>query len=190
MHPRAYGVVRWFGAFACWLTGSTFLLCAEPELLMEARQALAESIPQIAIAKLDLLRRDATLSVADQNSSALLRSEALLALGRFDDALREVEPLASSEMAGASRLKAHTLAAAGRWPEALLIYEKLADLPGAPAEAHLGLAESLYAAGRIGKAIEALEAFTRANPQAVRVVLSSLAFRVFLPLSRCYFAAQ
>ena len=81
-------------------------------------------------------------------------------------ALRQVEPLANGTPKR-SLLQGHILAAAGRWPEALPIYDKLAKLPEAPAETHLALAESFYATGQTGRAIEILEAFTRANPRAV-----------------------
>ena len=143
------------------------LFAAEPDLLTEARRALAESIPQIALAKLEVLRANPRLNEADRTASTLLLGEVLLAVGRFDDALRQVGPLAANGTPGAPLLQAHILAAAGRWPEALPIYEKLAKLPEAPAETHLALAESFYATGQTGRAIEILEAFTRANPRAV-----------------------
>jgi TolA-binding protein len=143
------------------------LFAAEPDLLTEARRALAESIPQIALAKLEVLRANPRLNEADRTASTLLLGEALLAVGRFDDALRQVGPLAANGTPGAPLLQAHILAAAGRWPEALPIYDKLAKLPEALAETHLALAESFYATGQTGRAIEILEAFTRANPRAV-----------------------
>ncbi|HZJ16714.1 MAG TPA: tetratricopeptide repeat protein, partial [Chthoniobacteraceae bacterium] len=143
------------------------LFAAEPDLLTEARRALAESIPQIALAKLEVLRANPRLNEADRTASTLLLGEALLAIGRFDDALRQVGPLAANGTPGAPLLQAHILAVAGRWPEALPIYDKLAKLPEALAETHLALAESFYATGQTGRAIEILEAFTRANPRAV-----------------------
>src|SRR5678815_1035327 len=143
------------------------LFAAEPDLLTEARRALAESIPQIALAKLEVLRANPRLNEADRTASTLLLGEALLAVGRFDDALRQVGPLAANGTPGAPLLQAHILAVAGRWPEALPIYDKLAKLPEALAETHLALAESFYATGQTGRAIEILEAFTRANPRAV-----------------------
>ena len=152
------------------------LFADEPELLTEARRALAESIPQIAIAKLEMLRANSPLNAADRTASAMLLGEALLAVGRFDDAMREVEPLVASGTVGGPLLQAHILAAAGRWPEALPIYERLAKSPEAPAETHLALAESLYATGQTGKAIEVLEGFTRANsrPVTARLRLAGL----------------
>ena len=141
------------------------LFADEPDLLTESRRALAESIPQIAIAKLEVLRANTTMSAADRTASTLLLGEALRAVGRFDDALRQIEPLVANETPGAPLLQAHILAAAGRWPEALPIFDKLAKLPEVPAETHLALAESLYATGQTGRAIEILEAFTRANPR-------------------------
>jgi tetratricopeptide (TPR) repeat protein len=143
------------------------LFAGEPDLLTEARRALAESIPQIAVAKLETLRANTGLNATDRAASTLLLAEALLAVGRFDDALRQVEPLVAIGTPGAPLLQAHILAAASRWQEALPIYEKLANSPGAPTETHLALVESLYATGRTGRAIEILEAFTRANPRAV-----------------------
>ena len=124
------------------------LSAAEPELLTEARRALAESIPEIAIRKLEALRADRTLTPENRAASALLLGEALLDAGRQADALRVIEPLSTADVPAAQLLNAHILASSGRWAEALPIYERLANSAEAPPSAKLGLAESLHATGR------------------------------------------
>ncbi len=143
------------------------LLAAEPELLTEARRALAESIPEIAIRKLEALRGNTTLTPQDQTATALLLGEALLDAGRQAEALKVIEPLSAAEEPNAQLLHAHILASGGRWAAALPIYERLANSGDAPPAAKLGLAESLHATGRVDDAIAVLGAFVGGNPRAV-----------------------
>ena len=147
------------------------LSSAEPELLTEARRALAESIPQIAIRKIEALRADPKLGAEDRTAATLLLAEALLDAGLHAEALREIEPLASMENPAAHLLHAHILAAGGRWTEALPVYERLAKAGDAPAAAKLGLAESLHATGRTDDALAVLNEYTRANPLATTAQL-------------------
>ncbi len=140
-------------------------------MLTEARRALAESIPQIAIRKIEALRADPKLGAEDRTAAALLLGEALLDAGQQPEALRVVEPLASMENPAAHLLHGHILAASGRWAEARPIYERLAKTGDAPAAAKLGLAESLYATGRTDDAIAVLDEYTRANPRAATAQL-------------------
>ncbi len=139
---------------------------AEPELLSEARRALAESIPQVAIQKIETLRADPNFSVEYRTASVLLLGEALLAAGRRDEALRAVQPLVVADDERGLLLHAHILAGMGRWAEALPVYERLTAKPDAPTAAKLGLAESSHALGQTARAIEVLEAFIQANPRA------------------------
>lgn len=142
------------------------LFAAEQELLIEARRALAESIPEIAIRKLDALRSTPNLSPEDYTAATRLLGEALLDAGRFPEALRVVETLGATDDQSGELLKAHSLAGSGLWSEALTIYERLANSADAPPAAKLGLAESLYATGRVDDAIAVLDGYVRANPRA------------------------
>ena len=143
------------------------LQAAEPELLTEARRALAESIPEIAIRKLELLRADPALTPENHTAAMLLLGQALLEAGRNAEALRVIEPLSSAANPEAQLLHAHILAAGGRWVEALPFYERLAKSADAPSATKLGLVESLQATGRTGDAMRILDSFVRANPRAV-----------------------
>ena len=142
------------------------LFAAEPELLTEARRALAESIPEIAIRKLEILRADAKLASHDRTAATLLLGEALLDSGRQTEALQVIEPLSTAAEPAAPLLHAHILASSGRWAEALPIYERLANSAKASPSAKLGLAESLQATGRAEDAMAVLDSFVRANPRA------------------------
>ena len=143
------------------------LFAAEPELLTEARHALAESIPEIAIRKLEALRGIPALTPGDRTAAALLLGEALLDAGRQAEALTVIEPLSAAEDPNAQLLRAHILASGGRWGEALPIYERIAASAEAPPAAKLGLAESLHATGRSDDAIAVLDAFVAVNSRAV-----------------------
>ncbi|MEO7318765.1 MAG: tetratricopeptide repeat protein [Chthoniobacteraceae bacterium] len=137
------------------------LSAAEPELLTEARRALVESIPEIAIRKLEVLRADTSLTPENHTAATHLLGEALLNAGRLAEALRVVETLSDAEL-----LKAHILAGSARWADALPIYERLANSADAPPEAKLGLGESLHATGRADDAITVLDEYVRTNPRA------------------------
>jgi outer membrane protein assembly factor BamD (BamD/ComL family) len=141
------------------------LRSAEPPLLVEARQARAESIPQVAIQKLRTLLAANDLPADQRRDATSELAASLLAAGEGEEALWVIEPSAATGDADAQRLKADILAQAGRWPEALPIYQELAARPGAPAAAQLGVVESLEALGQTAKAVEVLESFVRANPQ-------------------------
>ena len=143
------------------------LSAAEPELLTEARRALAESIPEIAIRKLEMLRADRNLAPDIRTATTLLLGEALLDAGRHEEALRAVQQLSAAEDAAAQLLQAHILAGNGLWTDALPIYERLATSNSAPAAAKLGLAEALHATGRANDAIKILDSYVRENPPAV-----------------------
>lgn len=156
---------RMFNA-GCWLLALP-MLAAEPELLTEARRALAESIPEIAIRKLETLRAGPALALPERDAATLLLAEALLDAGRFSEALQTIDPLAGTDSATALLLKAHILAESGAWSSALPLYQRLSSSVDAPAAATLGLAESLNALGRTTEAIAVLGPFVKAHPQAI-----------------------
>ena len=144
-------------------------LHAEPSLLDEARQALAERLPQIATQKLRIFLSTPDLAAEDRRAATLAFAEALLAAGQHDDALAVLKPLAADP--DARLLQAHIFAAAGRWAEALPLYRDLK-----PDAARLGEAEALQALGETARAADVLEPFVRAHPGniAARLRLTSL----------------
>ena len=148
-----------------------FASATEPELLTDARRALAESIPEIAIRKLEVLRSDKNLAAENRTAATLLLGEALLAAGRHAEALDVVGKMGAADLPAAELLMAHILAGSGLWADALRLYERLAKGGDAPPVAKLGLAESLNATGRADDAIAVLAAYVRANPRAVTAQL-------------------
>ena len=159
------GLRSWMLNVGCWMFSVSFVV-AESDLLTEARRAVAESVPQIAVRKIEALRAKGDLSASDRDAATLLIAEALLDARKGAEALREVETLSAAANPEALLLHAHILAASGRWAEALPAYEQLAGSSNAPAAAKLGLAESLHATGRTAEAIEIFESFVQANPRA------------------------
>ena len=148
-----------------------FAYAAEPALLTEARQALAESIPQVAVQKLKTLLAKPGVPPAERRAAQLELGAAHFAAGNDDAALAAVQALADEGDAAARLLRAQILARTERWDEALAIFEELAAEPDAPAAAQLGLAESQAALGRTAEAVAALETFVRAHPQHTAAAL-------------------
>lgn len=138
---------------------------AEPPLLIEARKARAESIPQVAIQKLRILLAAKDLPADQRRVATSELAASLLAAGEGEEALWVIQPSAVNGDVDARLLQAEILAQAGRWSEALPIYQELAARPEAPAAARLGVAETLQALGQTAKAVEALENFVRGYPQ-------------------------
>ncbi len=140
------------------------LLAAEPALLTEARRALGESIPLVAIYKVRTALADTALPPDQHAAATLLLGRALLGAGRHAEALSAIAPLVAAGDAAALGLRAHVLAGAGRWAEALPLFHTLAAAPDAPLTARVGEAESLYALGRTDEAAAALAEIVRTGP--------------------------
>lgn len=138
---------------------------ADPALLTEARQALAESIPQVAVQKLKTLLAKPGVPPADRRAAQLELGAAYLAAENDEAALAAVQTLADEGDAAGQLLRAQVFARAGRWKEALALFEELGAPADAPAAARLGLVESRAALGRTAEAVAALEVFVRAQPQ-------------------------
>ena len=149
--------------FVVQLTG--FAIAADPALLTEARQALAESIPQVAVQKLKTLLAKTGVPAADRRAAQLELGAAYLAAENDEAALAAVQTLADKGDAAAQLLRAQVFARAGWWKEALALFEELAAPADAPAPARLGLVESRAALGRTAEAVAALEVFVREQPQ-------------------------
>ena len=146
-------------------------VAADPALLTEARQALAESIPQVAVQKLKTLLAKPGLPPAERAAARLELGAAFFAAGKNDEALAAVQAQADGGDAAALLLRAQVLARMGRWDEALALFQELAAKPGAPAAAQLGLVESRAALGQTAEAVAAQESFVREHPQSAPAAL-------------------
>lgn len=139
-------------------------IAADSPLLEQAERALSESLPQVAIAKLQTFLAAPDLTPELRATASRKLAEALLRSRQLDDALATIQPLVNERDPVALALRADILGAAGRWAEALPIYRAVSAIPGAPLAARLGEAEAWYATGDPAKAIAVLDALVRAQP--------------------------
>ena len=144
---------------------------AEPALRTEARQALAESIPQVAVQKLKTLLAKPGVPADERVAAQRELGAAFFAAGKNDDALAAVQALADSGDAAARLLRAQVLARMGRWEEARALFAELTAAADAPAAAQLGLVESRAALGQVAEAVAGLESFVREHPQNTAAAL-------------------
>lgn len=144
--------------------------------LAAARRALDESLPQVAIHKLQAALADTNLSAADRDGATQLLAEAQLARGQATDALATIEPLVERGITSAILLHANALLVEKKWNHALPIYQEIAKRPDAALAGHLGEAECAQAMGRTNEAVEALEIASHLAPQSnpVRLRLAGL----------------
>ena len=96
---------------------------ADAPLLTEARQALAESIPQVAVQKLRTLLATPGLTPAERAAAQRELGAAFFAAGQNDEALAAVQALADAGDAAAHLLRAQVLARMGRWADALALFQ-------------------------------------------------------------------
>ncbi len=141
--------------------------------LKQARQALAEGIPQVAIHKLQAVLVAGDLEEEERAEAVRTLGEAFRADGRHGEALVAIQSLVNARDPAALLLRAEILASAERWQEALPIFHALAE---ADISARLGEAESLHALGRAVEAIAALEVVVNSHPEltAARLRLADL----------------
>ncbi len=138
-------------------------VAAEPALLVEARQARAESIPQVAIQKLRTLLKAGDLPETTRRLANYELVASLLAAGELEEAQWVIQPLAETGALEARLLQAQIFTQAARWSVALPLYQKLADGRDSAA-ALLGVAECQQALGQTAKAVATLEKFIAGNP--------------------------
>ncbi|EDY22200.1 hypothetical protein CfE428DRAFT_0325 [Chthoniobacter flavus Ellin428] len=152
------------------------LYADDPALLVEARQARAEAIPEVAVQKLRVLLKSNDLPADTQRAANYELAAALLAADELEEAESVVQPLADAGDPAARLLQANIFAGDGRWPEALPVYQSLADSADVGEAAQLGAVECLQALGRINDAAKMLEKFTAEHPANVgaRLRLASL----------------
>lgn len=162
----AHALLNWHAAGIWALTLSSANAADTP--LAQARSALAENLPQIALQKL--------AGAPDSTETAMLRAEAYLASNQPDTALTTLAPLLGSGDPQVALLNAHALARKGRWTEARAAYTRISSQPDAPLSAKLGLAEACQATGDTAAAITALESLIKSPnaPAAVKLRLAGL----------------
>jgi tetratricopeptide (TPR) repeat protein len=155
---------------------STALRANDPALLVEARQARAEAIPQVAVQKLRTLLKTGDLAEDIKHAASYELAASLLAAEELDEAETIVQPLAEAGDPASQLLQAQILAQGGRWADALPIYQSLATSTVVGEAAQLGVVECLQALGRLPQATAALEQFTAVYPANVgaRLRLASL----------------
>jgi len=162
--PRAISAAGRWAALGMALAACC-LHAAGSSLLEEARQARAESIPEVAIQKIRAFLAAPDLSREQRQAGTRELAASLLDAGQIDDALAAIRPLAASGDPEARLLQARAFAAAGKWADAEPIYRTLSEAPDAPSEAAIGRAESLQALNRSNEAVQVLQAFRAAHPE-------------------------
>lgn len=148
---------------------------ARPAILDEAERALAEGIPQVAIAKIQSALAG-NIAGSDVEKAKWLLAEAQLAAGHADDANATLATLPERPESEAILLRANAQAAAGNWSEALPHYQTVAARANAPLAAAVGEVECLQALGRTAEAVALLENLLKkgASPVSLQLRLASL----------------
>jgi len=148
------------------LTASAMALhAADPALLVEARRARAEAIPQVAIQKLRTLLKAGELPPEVSTAVTYELAGALMDAGETEEALWIIQPRAEAGEGAAQLLQAAILTSAARWSEAVPIFQKLMGERAYAAEAQLGAAECWQALNQPAKAIDALGKFVAKQPE-------------------------
>ena len=155
-------------------TGALF--AQEPQVMQEARRALSEDIPQVAIAKLRSVLDKASFPASSRTPALRLLAEAQAAAGEPEEALATLQKAQPPADPDALLLHARVEVSAGRWADALKRYQSLLREPKARVEAILGQAECLQALSRTDEAaatLQQLQASGRA-PTTGQLRLASL----------------
>jgi TolA-binding protein len=147
----------------------------EPALIGEARQAIAENIPEVAVEKLRRALADMPVGSEGRPAALVLQAEAQLNAAQPADALATLAQLSNPDPA-ATKLRAMALMALARWDEALPHLRTLASHAPDAAAAHAGEAECLHALGRTQEAADVLrsDALAKDAPMSLRLRFASL----------------
>ncbi len=150
-------------------------LAGDPRL-DEARQALQDGLPQVAIYKLRQIS-GRKLAKEDQAVAELLLAQALFAAGRFDETATVLEKSGASSHE-AKFLLAETYAALNKPAKALPLYQSLNQDESLAGKASVGSARMLDALDRTPEAAETLSAFLKENPSAAEAALELAKIRL------------
>ena len=132
----------------------------------EARAALADGLPAVAVQKLE-----STPSLAVDPAAAVLLARAYFEDAQPARALEILEPL--SRMPETEFWRAQSFAALGRYSEALAAYNLASQAAEFRAQSVLGAARMLRASGRARESVELLASEKFEGPLAVMAVLES-----------------
>ncbi len=164
-HPRA-GTLRFFPVAAAVLATTASLHASG---LDDARQALADGLPQVAIHKLTQADKKWP-NAADQAAADLLLGEALITSGRYEESVARLTRLAAGEPAAKFWL-AEACAALDQPEKALPLYKAAAGQENFAARAVVGESRMLKQLWRVGDALAVLAARTKAAPGEELVAL-------------------
>ncbi len=146
--------------------------------LDDARQALDDGLPQVAIYKLRQVP-GRKFAKEDQPAAERLLARALFAAGRFDESASLLEN--SGDSVGESKFwLAETYAALNKPAKALPLYQSLGQDERFAAQAAVGAAKMLDALGRTSEASEALSSFLKKNPSSGEAALKLAEIRLEL----------
>jgi tetratricopeptide (TPR) repeat protein len=161
-------------AFGALLAAAT-ARAAELPLIGEAREAIGENIPEVAVEKLRQALANMPVGSEAQVGALALLAEAQLNASHPEDVLETLAQLSDPGPA-ATKLRAMALMALARWDEALPHLRTLANHAPDAAAAHAGEAECLQALGRTREAMDVLQpvALAKDAPVALRLRLASL----------------
>ncbi|MGV3531772.1 MAG: tetratricopeptide repeat protein, partial [Chthoniobacteraceae bacterium] len=158
--------MRRLGLSTLVLAAACSLLQAEPPAIEQARKALSEHIPQVAVYKLRRFLDAPSLPSEEQIAARHLLAEALLDGGQVEEAAEAARKLPAN--AENAVLRASVAAALGQWEDALRIYRE-----GSGLQAQVGEVEALHALNRDVEAVALLEKLVRggagANPLRLRL---------------------
>jgi tetratricopeptide (TPR) repeat protein len=144
----------------------------EPQTLTEARKAILEEIPQVAVQKLRSYLQSPQLGTEERDRAGQLLAEALNASGKPGEALQVTDQLTFRDSA-IQLTRARALMAMGRFADALEAFRATDESQGGGLVVPLGQAECLAALGQVSDAVRVLEPVVK-TPLATAPVLLRL----------------
>ena len=148
---------------------------ADKALLVEARQALDDGLPQVAIYKLRQIGQ--SFSKGDAVMADLLLGRALIAAGRYAESVAILEKIPAPN-AQADFWLAEAYAALGESEKALQLYHQLVGDPQLDIEAVIGEARMYNAMQQAPRAAAILKAFLEKKTVSNRVALELAGIQV------------
>ncbi|MEO8352290.1 MAG: tetratricopeptide repeat protein, partial [Chthoniobacteraceae bacterium] len=145
--------------------------------ISQAKRALAESIPQVAIEKIEAALSSPDLDPDLRPEAVRLLAESLRMSGRHAEALAAIKTLEDRGDVATNLLRAEIFASDGQWKKAEHLFSKLLASDQNSLAARVGLAESLQAQGRTEEALPVLQAAALtpgSGDESIRLRLASL----------------
>lgn len=155
--------------FACLLLLGSLSVRAESPVIAEARQALADGLPTVAIYRLQ--SSDRQIPAAERSAADLLLARALIAAGQYEKGVALLEKQPSLD-ADSQMDMARACVALGRNEQALSLLEKLQTSPALSREAGLQASVLLQALGRVDESEAILVRLLEKNGSDTEVLLA------------------